>query len=100
MREMIEGIITCLAAGYLVYRYFSKRQLTLLVLAAFLLSLQLRGWPLHVSSSISYGFLAGSVAICCCYDFYKKRDRNLLLYALVFLYFALMNVIEILSPKR
>lgn len=100
MKEIIQGLITFIAAGYLLYRSLAKHQLLLFILAAFLLSLQLKRWPLHIPFAISHGVLAGVVAVCCFYDFFKKKDRHFLLYGLVFLYFAFMSIIEVASRLR
>lgn len=92
---MIEGIIALLFVVYCIFRYIKTRKMPVLFLAAVLLSLQLAHWPFFLPYAASSSCLAGSTALFLFYDFYKKRDRQLLFYGLVLLYFAVISAVEI-----
>ena len=91
---MAEGIIAYLLVVYCIVWYWKTRKLTVLFLAAILFSFQLPLWPFFLPSNAASVSLAGTAALFAFYDFYRKKDRLLLLYGLVLLYFAALYVVE------
>ena len=91
---MTEGIITFLVVAYCIVQSFVKKSKFVLFLAAIIFSLQLTQWPFFLPSMATASALGLASACFCFYDFYKKREKQLFVYGLVFLYFFILGIMQ------
>lgn len=85
-----QSIIVVLLLIYLLFCYWQRKKVTDLCLIAILLAIQLPGWPFFLPRAYCDAGLAVAMASLALYDFSKERNRKMVIYFLVFIYFAIV----------
>ena len=94
---MTEGIIAFLVVAYCIVQAFVKRSKLVLFLGAIVFSLQLTQWPFFLPFTATASALGLASLTFCSYDFCKKKDKSFLLYGLIFLYFSVLNLLQLFA---